>query len=323
MLKRDRSGVRGSCRNPRLRVECLEDRLCPDTTAILGSPNALPWNDDVQAKLVNTGLFTAVDVYDIATVTPSLAQLQQYNSVLVYSDSRGYQNSTLLGNNLADYVDGGGGVVVAVFSNASIPFGGRFATENYWAIIPAFQTQGARLTLGMIYFPDSPILAGVNSFDGGSSSYRSTGTVHPAALRVADWSDGSPLAVIRRMGRVHRVDLNFFPPSSGAQSDFWEQTTDGARFMANALLTSTLAPGDPFGAQHEVVAALALTADETPFMLFPSAVADESAPSLGQPQMLGATTPVAVVAPPTIRATSTAAALDLVFGDVLGGEVFS
>jgi hypothetical protein len=204
--------------------------------AILGSPNGgAAWNADVQSKLLATGDFSTVDVYNISQTTPTLAQLESYKSVLVYSDGAGYQNSAALGNNLADYVDAGGGVVVMTFANASIPFGGRFNSQDYWGIEPASQSVFPDLTLGAIHNPSSPILAGVSSFDGGSSSYYGTGTIHPGATDVADWSNGAPLVVTRTINGSNRVDLNFFPPSSDAASVFWRSNTDGALLMANAL----------------------------------------------------------------------------------------
>jgi hypothetical protein len=208
----------------------------PIKVAILGSPNGgAAWNADVQSKLLATGDFSAVDVYDISTTTPTLAQLESYSAVLVYSDGAGYADATTLGNNLADYVDAGGGVVTAVFADASIPFGGRFATDDYWAIEPAGQSSGTDLQLGTIHQPGSPLLAGVTSFDGGSSSYYGTGALQASATDVADWSNGAPLIAERTIGGTARVDLNFFPPSSDVRSDFWTSSTDGALLMANAL----------------------------------------------------------------------------------------
>ncbi len=125
--------------------------------AVLGSPAAPAWNDDVKSKLLGTGLFAQVDVIDIANVTPTLAELQSYAAVLVYSDAEGFENSVTLGDNLADYVDSSGGVVVAVFANASIPLGGRFDTGNYWAIAPSGQTQTPEEFLGTVYVPSHPI----------------------------------------------------------------------------------------------------------------------------------------------------------------------
>jgi hypothetical protein len=207
--------------------------------AILGAPNTASWNDDVQAKLQATGKFAQVDIINVATTTPTLPQLQAYQAVLLYTDGACCADSTTLGNNLADYVDAGGGVVAAVFATASIPIAGRFNTSNYWAIQPTGQQSSANATLGTIYLPGSPILAGVATFDGGSSSYRpSTSNLHPNATRVADWSGAGtiPLIATRVINGKNRVDLGFFPPSTDARSDFWVASTDGAKIMANALV---------------------------------------------------------------------------------------
>ena len=115
-----------------------------------------------------------MSIINIANETPSVAQLQSYAAVLVYSDSPRYNDAVALGDNLADYVDSGGGVVTAVFADASIPIEGRFHTDNYWAIEPSGQTQGTEQFIGTRFVPSHPILTGVASFSGGTSSYRTT-----------------------------------------------------------------------------------------------------------------------------------------------------
>src|SRR4051812_35916621 len=67
---------------------------------------------DVRTKLIATGLLGTVDTFNVNSGTPTLAQLQAYNAVLLYRNS-GYSNPITLGNNLAAYIDGGGGVVTA------------------------------------------------------------------------------------------------------------------------------------------------------------------------------------------------------------------
>src|SRR6267143_4301659 len=127
---------------------------------------------EVQGKLIATGRFGQVDIIDASSTTPTANQLRAYKSILVWSDS-GFADDTALGNNLADYVDGGGGVVIAVFANFSFVLnqvGGRFASEDYFAIEPAGQTSGTELTLGTVYEPASPLMNGVTTFDGGTSS---------------------------------------------------------------------------------------------------------------------------------------------------------
>jgi hypothetical protein len=215
-------------------------RIAPATAqpipiAIMGSPDQTSWMGDVRDKLVSTNQFSTIDTYDIANGTPTLAQMQAYKAILVFSDSPGYKNSTAFGNNLAAYVDASGGVVVAVFADASIHFSGAFDTEDYWAIEPFGQGGGKALTLGTMHDPGSPLLTGVLSFQGGKSSYYGTGALNAAAVDVADWSNGVPLIATRVINGTNRVDLNFYPPSSGVRSDFWVRETDGGKLMANAL----------------------------------------------------------------------------------------
>ena len=68
---------------------------------------------DVQLKLSATGLFGTVTTFDVATTTPLLSDLSSFDSVLVFSD-RCFANSTALGDTLAEYVDAGGGLVIAM-----------------------------------------------------------------------------------------------------------------------------------------------------------------------------------------------------------------
>jgi hypothetical protein len=206
----------------------------PVNVLVVGAVPEPSYIADVDTKLTATGSFTNVDVFDAANATPSLATLQNYNAVLVFSDF-GFEDAVTLGNRLADYIDAGGGVVVAVFANASVPVEGRFASDNYYALQPLGQISGIQLTLGD-FDVSHPIMAGVNSFDGGSESYRSTGSIHPDASVVAQWSNDDPLVVERDVNGVRRVDLNFYPVSGDVRSDFWLSSTDGDLLMANSLL---------------------------------------------------------------------------------------
>jgi uncharacterized repeat protein (TIGR01451 family) len=205
--------------------------------AVMGAVSPESWLQDVKAKLDATGMFTQVDTYNIyLDGTPTLAQMQQYCAILVFTDY-GAQDPTTFGNNLADYVDGGGGVVLAVFATASVPIAGRFHTDNYYAIVPNnSQNSSPTLNLGTVYRDCHPTLQNVTSFNGGSSSYRPNGSnLHADAVRIADWSDGTPLIVERSIGGRPRIDFGFYPVSSTARADFWDASTDGGLIMANAL----------------------------------------------------------------------------------------
>ena len=115
------------------RIPARSPRRCASAqVAVLGSPNGgAAWNADVAAKLQASGVrLGPVTVIDVGAGTPTLAQLQTFRSVLVYSDAP-FNDATTLGNNLKSYVDGGGGVVVCTFANASLPLGGGWATFQY------------------------------------------------------------------------------------------------------------------------------------------------------------------------------------------------
>jgi hypothetical protein len=228
--------------------------------AICGAPSIPAWNNDVQAKLLATGQFNTVDIINVTYITPTLAQLQAYDAVLVYSDAI-YADTNALGNVMADYVDSGGGVVCMMFEigmgggqpNPFCQMQGRWDAQGYYVIPRTQQFGPPQATLGTVYDPTHPIMQGVSSFDGGTFSARPIPTtpIPPGVTRIADWSDGSLLVVTKLIGSVRRADLGFFPPSSDARTDFWVSSTDGALLMANALAwvasgsTSSNGPHEP------------------------------------------------------------------------------
>ena len=197
---------------------------------------------DVRAKLISAGL-TDVTIIDVAnrTVppppTPTLADLLQYDAILTWSDYS-YTAPSALGDVLADYVDAGRGVVQAMFSfNPSVPLrlDGRWRSGAYEPFTFSLTQRVRNLTIVKTQ-PLHPILNGVATFDGGTSSYHGIVTTQGCADVVARWSNGQPLVATRlgpSGGRV--VGLNFFPPSSDASSSYWISSTDGEILMANAL----------------------------------------------------------------------------------------
>ncbi len=174
--------------------------------AVLGSPaGGTPWAADVTAKLLASGVnLGTITTIDIGATTPTLVQLQAFRSVLVYSDSPGYLDAFTLGNNLHDYVDGGGGVVIATFTNSSIPLAGTWISAQYDSITPGGQAQGIQLTMAPPLVPTHPLftVSPVVSFDGGSSSYHSSGSLAANSTALANWSDGSIFAAERNGLRV-------------------------------------------------------------------------------------------------------------------------
>ena len=200
---------------------------------VVGAPGDPTWLADVKKRLDATGAFMSVDTVAGNQQTPTVQQMSPYGAVLVFSDG-GFADAAGLGNNLADYFDGGGSVVVAVFANASVPVQGRFGNvgNGYVLINPAGQEEPAD-SLGQILEQNSPLVVGVNKLTA-TACYRSTGGAVNGGVVVAQWASGRPLIVRGVVKGRNRVDLNFYPPSGDVRNDFW--VGDGANIMRNALL---------------------------------------------------------------------------------------
>lgn len=210
------------------------------TALVLGAESSDTWLIEVSNTLMATGEFAQVDWINPRNSTPTLATLLNYDAVLVWSDAS-YADSITLGNNLADYVDEGGGVVVGVWAvtnySTSLTLQGRWTSGPYQVMMnDAWYTTGTS-SLGAVHDPAHPIMQGVGSFSGGSSSYRGVGTnINAGAYRLADWTDGNILIAVKDDAPSPRVDVNIFPPSSASRSDFWQTSTDGDTMLANALV---------------------------------------------------------------------------------------
>ena len=211
--------------------------------ALLTNEAATPYAADVVEKLQATGQFSVVDTINAAITTPPLSQLQSYDGVLIYTGDNGSDlaDTTALGSVLAQYVDQGGGLVVAyaaVVYSPSYPWialGGRYVSEQYYLIPRVDYTLGGQGS-GAVLDSTHPIMADFTSFHGGSpAAWADTTLVVPGATVILEWADGTPLVVTGDIGGVRRVDLNFYPPSSDSDSRLWDATTDGDKLMANAL----------------------------------------------------------------------------------------
>lgn len=139
--------------------------------------------------------------------TPTLAELNQYDSVLFWSNYYP-ANASLLGDLLADYVDAGGLVVRATFVGWQVPDVGRIGTTGYAPFISGRSYPYSSACLGS-YDSNSPIMAGVTNVCG--SYYRGdwNSTLDVGAQLVASWNDGRPFVGINGEGNV--IDISLFP----------------------------------------------------------------------------------------------------------------
>lgn len=215
---------------------------CAIHVAVLGA-SSLAQVNDVVTKITGDPRIATITGIVTTAVTPTLAEMQAFDAVLVYTNSTPL-SSVAMGDNLADYIDSGGGVVLTQFSMraslATRTMEGRFLSANYYCVERSVgsSTTGAAL-LGTIHVPASPLLEGVLTFNGGTQSFRSPAGLHPMATRIADWTTGHILIAERTDLLGGRVDLNFFAVSDNGSPGSWIPTTDGAAMMRNALVVAS------------------------------------------------------------------------------------
>jgi hypothetical protein len=219
------------------KLSTTSSRIC---VCILGSEPDTSAKEDIVEKISNSELFNLITYIDVSAATPEVSELQMFDALLIYSNYP-FDDSSALGNNVADYIESGGGVVSMMFElekDGVWGLQGRFSQERYLTIPPAIHcSRKLRLTMGKINYPAHPIMNNVNSFDGGKASIRpGTDNVYSDVLRIADWADGKPLVTTKVLDCARRADLAFYPKSSDIYEDGWKSDTDGHLLMANALI---------------------------------------------------------------------------------------
>jgi len=201
------------------------------------SNTACQWVD-TQTRLVASGQFAVVDIINVTASgggTPTLAQLLNYDALLCWTNTAPANNNTW-GDVLADYVDAGGGVVVAVFANSivstTLHIGGRWQ-NGYEVILDQSGTTTGVSGLGTVLQPSHPIMTGVTTFTSGATGGRPTGTaLEVGSTAVALWADGKIL--VAEGANSQRIDLGFYPPNASCNPYGW--ATGGDVLMTNALL---------------------------------------------------------------------------------------
>ncbi len=179
------------------------------------------------AGLDATGQVGTITDFDASAATPTAADFDGIDVAYVISDD-GWADSAALGDVIADFVDGGGRVVESTFSlycpEDSLGVVGRWVDDGYGAMVNPNPECDQRDSDGPLeavpVVPASPLLAGVTSFNGGSSSYRNDAVIAPGAVLIANWEDEFPTP-FEAYTDAHAgcvVALNFYPPSSDARA---------------------------------------------------------------------------------------------------------
>ena len=175
----------------------------------------------LQSEILAEPGVTAVDLFDAQAGTPTLAQLQQYQIVVPYSNFP-FLDADTLGNNLADYVDGGGVVVQYGFSHygPGQPYGinGRWASGNYNPYSYSTNIQFNPFSLGT-FNAGHPLMAGVTMLN---SDFENVVSPAAGATEVAQDNFGDSLVAYRPVSGGHTtVGVTAYVGSDATQSGDW------------------------------------------------------------------------------------------------------
>lgn len=209
---------------------------------ILGTPSTWVHDFDLTQVLDPEGLIgtLAVDgrldperiqAYQISDTTPVAEDFEGYEVVFVYTEEP-FEDADAVGDLLADFVDDGGGVVLAAYSfSAGHAPGGRFAAENY-SPLTLNGTDSGPVGRHRIEFTPLPgggvhqALLNVRRVYGGLGSFHTTGvTLTSGAIEIARWVDDDTatpedIAVaVKDVGAGRVSAVNMFPPSNALSAD--------------------------------------------------------------------------------------------------------
>jgi hypothetical protein len=200
---------------------------------VLGTPSTWVYNFDVQGVLLGDERLGRVDVFEISGATPDEEDLEGYDVVFTYAELP-YQDPDAVGDLLADFVDDGGGVVVAAYAfSAPHALGGRFVADDYSPLTMNGSDSGLAGPMALVRLPYvsgvHESLLGVIRFYGGPGSFHSAGVAPTRdAELIAEWENGEPLVAVKEVGAGRVVALNVFPPSDTLApffppaDNFWE-----------------------------------------------------------------------------------------------------
>ena len=192
----------------------------------------------LQASLEATKAFALVDLVDCGATTPTPQQLKTYDAVFASDSFLGFHDPSTLGDNLAGYVDIGGGVVEAMngFDGFDmLTLTGKWAAGGYGCVLAnglfgiAFNSASLKQAPNE---PNSPLVVGVGGI---TSSSRGDGTINKpkGAVSVWDFDDGIPGVCRMAINGHPRVDLNFSYTLGGAMD---KNPGDAVALAKNALL---------------------------------------------------------------------------------------
>jgi|GEM_PF-1262444 len=201
-------------RNPNIKASATVRLKSVATSAVASKVLVLTPDDDVSDVADILDGFDDIDaeIYPKASLPDiTLADLEGYDVVFVTNNTQWQQSGAVdpvvIGDLLADYIDGGGKVIVNQFTYSydAWKLSGRFITGQYGPFIPSTTDANIQTELGTILAPGHPILEGVSELE--YSGYVQNVGLAPGAEALANWANGQLFLAVN--GNV--VALNALP----------------------------------------------------------------------------------------------------------------
>ena len=161
-----------------------------ENPSLLYAPSAADdpaWRAEIATAIGNA----TVDYMDARSVTPTVQDLTAYCGVITWTNAV-YANQSAFGDNLADYVDGGGQVILGVFSTFTmgISLSGRIMSAGY---SPVTSPTGSNTGMMSMYAGDgsSELYAGVSTL---GSSFQDVLVLQGGGIQDGTYTNGEILA---------------------------------------------------------------------------------------------------------------------------------
>ncbi len=141
-----------------------------------------------------------VDYYNARYASPTLAFLQRYDAVVVWSNNS-FDDPVVLGNRLADYIDLGGSVVIANFCFGSgWEMGGRLMSS--YSPFGSGPIRFEDRTLG-VHNPGHFLMNGVTT---ATDYFTCAVTVQNGGVSIASWDDSTPFVAYHPATRTVAIN---------------------------------------------------------------------------------------------------------------------
>jgi len=237
---------------------------CQFQVLIVYSDTDLP--TQLQSEIQAEPNVVAVDLFDAKFNTPTLADLQPYDIVVPFSNFP-FADPATLGNNLADYVDGGGVVVQHGFAFYQ-PGGGGYDIEGRW-LAAGYNPYDYSADLSANVFSlgafnaGHPLMAGVTALN---SNFQNIVTLAAGATEVAATDLNTSLVAFRPVSGGHTtVGVTAYVGTESAQSGDWGKViVNAGNWLRNCGGGATPTPTPTATATATPTATTTATATATP-----------------------------------------------------------